>query len=41
LFRHQGYVWVAPCVISNGEIFLKTLFPSRKYNRMLERGELP
>jgi hypothetical protein len=41
VFRHQGYVWVAPCVISNGEIFLKTMFPSRKYKRMLDRGELP
>jgi len=41
LFLHQGYVWVAPCVINNGEVFLKTLFPSRKYKRMLEKGELP
>ena len=41
LFRHQGYVWVAPCVINNGVIFLKTLFPSRKYKRMMEKGELP
>lgn len=41
LFRHQGYVWAAPCVINKGEIFLKTLFPSRKFNRRLQKGELP
>ena len=41
LFRHLGYIWAAPCVINKGEIFLKTPFPSRKYKRMLEKGELP
>lgn len=41
LFRHQGYVWVAPCVVNKGDIFLKTLFPSRKHKRMFENGELP
>lgn len=40
LFRHKGYIWVVPYVSRAGGIFLKTLFPSRKYTRMLERGEL-
>ncbi len=41
LFRAKGYIWVVPCVIADDEIFLKTLYPSRKYTRMLKRGDLP
>lgn len=41
LFRYKGYIWVVPYVKSGDEIFLKTLFPSRKYTKMLKRGELP
>ena len=41
LFRYQEYIWVAPCVVSGEDVFLKTLFPSRKYTKMFERGELP
>ncbi|MBU2574779.1 MAG: BrnT family toxin [Elusimicrobia bacterium] len=41
LFRHKGYIWIVPYVSRDGEIFLKTLFPSRKYTKMLEKGELP
>ena len=40
LFRYQEYIWVAPCVICGEDVFLKTLFPSRKYTKMFERGEL-
>ena len=41
LFRYKCYIWVVPYVSCNGEIFLKTLFPSRKYTRIIEKGELP
>lgn len=41
LFRYKAYIWVVPYVMHGGEIFLKTLFPSRKYTKMYERGELP
>jgi hypothetical protein len=40
LFEHRGYVWVVPFVRSGGGIFLKTLYPSRKYTRLHKRGEL-
>ena len=39
-FEHKGYVWVVPYVESGGEIFLKTLFPSRRYTKMYQGGEL-
>jgi len=40
LFLYKGYVWVVPYVHCDGGRFLKTLFPSRKYTKMLKRGEL-
>ena len=40
LFEREGYVWAVPCVERERELFLKTLFPSRKYTRMWKRGEL-
>ncbi len=40
LFMFNDYVWVIPCVIEEEYIFLKTLFPSRKYMKLYERGEL-
>ena len=41
LFHYKAYIWVVPFVKHGGEIFLKTLFPSRKYTKMYEKGELP
>lgn len=41
LVKVAGYVWVAPCVYDGTDWFLKTLFPSRKYTKKLQRGELP
>jgi len=29
--RHNEYIWIVPCVVEEEYIFLKTLFPSRKY----------
>ncbi len=37
LFDYRGYIWVVPFVESEHELFLKTLFPSRKYTRLLNR----
>jgi hypothetical protein len=34
LFYHKRYVWVVPFVETEEEIFLKTLYPSRKYTRI-------
>ena len=31
LFEYKGYTWVVAFVNSSEEIFLKTLYPSRKY----------
>ena len=40
LFEHRGYVWVVPYVESGEEMFLKTLYPSRKYTALYKRGAL-
>ena len=40
LFERNGYIWVVPYVAGGNEIFLKTLYPSRKYTRLYKRGEL-
>jgi hypothetical protein len=40
LFEERGRVWVVPCVITKDKVFLKTLYPSRKYTTMFSRGEL-
>ena len=40
LFEHKGYIWVVPYVVTGNEVFLKTLYPSRKYTKLYKRGEL-
>ena len=40
LFERKRYVWAAPCVQGGAVLFLKTLYPSRKYTRLYRRGEL-
>ncbi len=40
LFEHKGYIWVVPFVANENEIFLKTLYPSRKYTKLHKRGGL-
>lgn len=41
LFEYKRYIWIIPYVIEeNGDIFLKTLYPSRKYTKMLKEGKL-
>ncbi len=40
LFEYGGYIWVVPFVRSGEMFFLKTLYRSRKYTKMFERGAL-
>lgn len=40
LLLYEDYVWVVPCVVGIGEVFLKTFFPSRKYTKAWRRGAL-
>jgi len=39
-FEYKGKIWVVPFVDNEKERFLKTLYPSRKYTKLYERGEL-
>ena len=38
LFEYRRYVWVVPYLERENEIFLKTLYPSRKYTKLYKRG---
>ncbi len=40
LFERKEYIWAVPFVESGGEIFLKTLYPSRYWTKKYQRGEL-
>lgn len=40
LFEWRNYVWVVPFVRAGDGIFLKTIYPSRKYTKKYRRGEL-
>lgn len=37
----NGYIWIVPYVKHGNEIFLKTLYPSRKFTKKWIRGEMP
>ena len=34
IFDYKGYIWAVPFVIDEDGIFLKTLYPSRKYQKL-------
>ncbi|MEI6424277.1 MAG: toxin [Lentisphaerota bacterium] len=34
LFEYKNYIWVVPYVENDGLVFLKTLYPSRKYTKL-------
>ena len=38
LFEYKKYIWVVPYVEEKDHIFLKTLFPSRKYTKEFKKG---
>jgi uncharacterized DUF497 family protein len=40
LFEYRDYIWVVPYVERSDAIFLKTIFPSRKYTKLWKRGVL-
>jgi hypothetical protein len=39
LYEYKNYIWLVPFVQKDDEIFLKTLYPSRKYTKIYRRGE--
>ena len=39
LFEHKDYIWMVPSVVEEKYIFLKTLFPSRKYTQKYRKGD--
>jgi hypothetical protein len=40
LFEYRNYIWVVPYVEKDGIVFLKTLYPSRKYTRVYVKKEM-
>jgi hypothetical protein len=38
LFLHKRYIWIVPFIMKGEEIFLKTLYPSRKYTKLFKKG---
>lgn len=40
LFNLKGYIWIVPYVEEKDYIFLKTLYPSRKFTKLYRKGEL-
>ena len=40
LFLKQGYLWAVPYVREGDRIFLKTLYPCRKYTKLYRKGRL-
>ncbi|OGX27370.1 MAG: hypothetical protein A2705_02000 [Omnitrophica WOR_2 bacterium RIFCSPHIGHO2_01_FULL_52_10] len=40
LFELKGYIWIVPFVEDADHIFLKTLYPSRKFTRLYKSGEI-
>jgi len=40
LFDRKDYIWIVPFVFDERGIFMKTLYPSRRYTRLYKKGEL-
>ena len=40
LFEYKNYIWLVPYVEDESHIFLKTLYPSRKYTKIYKKGGL-
>jgi hypothetical protein len=38
IFRHKSYTWAVPFVFDGEGIFLKTIYSSRKYKKLYEKG---
>jgi len=39
-FEYKKYIWTIPCIVEEEYIFLKTLFPSRKYTKKYNKNEV-
>lgn len=37
LFEYKNYIWLVPFVRKGDEMFLKTLYPSRKYTKLYKK----
>lgn len=37
LFEYKGYIWIVPFIKNKDELFLKTLYPSRKYTKIYRK----
>ena len=37
LFEHKSYIWIVPCLWTEEGLFLKTLYPSRKYTKIYRK----
>ena len=40
LFKLKDYIWIVPYVEEKDYMFLKTLYPSRKFTKLYRKGEL-
>lgn len=40
LFKHKRYIWIVPYVEEKDYIFLKTLYPSRKYTKLYKEKKI-
>ena len=40
LFEYKAYIWIVPYVENEDMIFLKTLYPSRKYTKLFRNGRI-
>ncbi|OGX08373.1 MAG: hypothetical protein A2Z88_01290 [Omnitrophica WOR_2 bacterium GWA2_47_8] len=40
LYEYQNYIWAIPCIKIEKGLFLKTLYPSRKYTKIYLGGNL-
>ena len=37
IFDYRGYIWCVPCVVEEQGVFLKTLYRSRKYQKVYKK----
>ena len=37
IYRYKGYIWALPFVFEKEGIFLKTMYPSRKFKKIYEK----
>ena len=40
VYRYDGYCWIVPCVVERDRVFLKTIYPSRKFTKRYLNKEL-